>query len=129
MESVIVNKFYSKFEKLGLKQHKSTNDELDFLSKMGDLEQCDAFLDEYDYNISKVTENSRFALRTSIFIFVLLLVTFIIDFTVLRSAVFGVFLMVMSFFYFRFEREKRILRISKNFIKTMRETIVKEMFK
>ena len=50
--SIIVQKFYSRCEKLGLKQHKVTQEEVDFLEEMSDIEQCKAFCDEADYNIT-----------------------------------------------------------------------------
>jgi hypothetical protein len=129
MESVIVNRFYSRLEKSGLKRHKPSEAEIEFLDSLGDIQQCDAFIDEIDYNISQTRKNSDFALKIAGFVLPLLLVTFVLDFMWLRSALFVVIFIVSSYFYSRFNKERKFLEKEKSATKYMREIFCNNMFK
>jgi len=53
--SDIVKRFYSPLEKLGLKKHKHSQVELDYLSGFDITEQMDKYVDEADFNINRVS--------------------------------------------------------------------------
>ena len=54
MNNLIVSKFYSNLEKLGIKKHKTSNDEIEFLNKFNEIKQCDILCQEVDFNISRL---------------------------------------------------------------------------
>lgn len=129
MESIIVNKFYSGLEKSGLKRHKPSAEEVEYLNSLGDIQQCDAFIDEIDYNITQSQKNSDVILKTIGVVLSLLTITFILDFMWLRSALFiGIFI-VCSYLYSKFNKERKFLEKEKKATKFMREMFCKEMFK
>ena len=54
MKSKIINKFYTQLEKLGLKKHKVSKEEYDFLDGLSDFEQLKLLDDEDIYNLRRV---------------------------------------------------------------------------
>ena len=67
---MIVNKFYSKLEKLGFKEHKATDEEIKYLEGLSKVDQCQEFCNESNFNID--------ILKTKIKISHLLILTLII---------------------------------------------------
>lgn len=54
MKSVIVSKFYSRLEKLGLNKHKVSESEVKFLDSLSNKEQVEALNDEIDFKINRL---------------------------------------------------------------------------
>jgi len=55
MKSMVVSKFYSRLEKLGLKKHKCSEEEIKYLESMNEIEQCDALNAETDFIIDRLS--------------------------------------------------------------------------
>jgi len=52
---MVVSKFYSRLEKLGLKKHKCSEEEIKYLESMNEIEQCDALNAETDFIIDRLS--------------------------------------------------------------------------
>ncbi len=78
MDSVIVNKFYSKLERLGFKKHKVTNREIKYLDGLSKINQCQEFCNESNFNIDRLKIKIKI-LRFIIYILVIFLIFFIIS--------------------------------------------------
>jgi len=53
--SDIVKRFYSPLEKLGIKKHKCNQDEVDYVDRFDTIEQLKKYVDEADFNITRIS--------------------------------------------------------------------------
>jgi len=70
MKSLIVIKFYTKLEKLGLKSHRATAQEIKYLKTISKVEQCDAFYQEAQFKIKRVKLKFKISFFSLIILFI-----------------------------------------------------------
>jgi len=52
---MVVSKFYSRLEKVGLKKHKCSVEEIEYLESLNEIDQCDALNAETDFIIDRLS--------------------------------------------------------------------------
>jgi len=128
MKSIIVSKFYSKLEKLGLKKHQCSNDEIKYLESLNEIEQCEVFNDESDFIINRL----NFKLISSIFVavlFILLSFLFLLQDNILLSIIFLIF-GVICFFYTKIIKIKiDIQSLLKKIFNDAKSNIIQNIYK
>lgn len=128
--SELVSLFYTPLEKLGLKKHKHTQDELDYLDKFNRHEQCEIFKEEYDFNINRIIKKNKFAKSVFVFSFLFLISLLLntqylnwISFSILSVSIVASFMVIL-----RYKMKIDIIKIQKNFFTMEKERLIEKTF-
>lgn len=127
--SKIVELFYTPIERIGIKKHKHTQDELDYLEKFNNYEQCEIFKEEADFNINlsyKKIKIAKFVIVFSIVLFFLLSFINIINWITILIPLILTILSII--FILRCKVKIDVFRIEKNIFCAAKETFIKKTF-
>jgi len=125
---MIVSKFYSRLEKLGLKKHKVIQDEVEYLSTLPQMEQFELFSNESDFIIERLRIKMNIFLSFSI-LFILLTFYLIVSQIYIPIIATSLCFLIFLVFTKRYKTKMEIKSLGKYILKDIQKRVIDKSFR
>ncbi|MBN1186811.1 MAG: hypothetical protein JXB49_31325 [Bacteroidales bacterium] len=128
MQNPIVNKYYTRFEKLGLKKHKVPQEEIDFLEKLSPDEQFIAFIEENRFKKKRI-QIKRTITNIICFLVFMAMIILLLEYYFLWAGLAFIILAALLIISKRYQTRSEIYDYELAFHKMMQKSLLEKTFR